>query len=99
MKNGAISGAVQVVSSPRSGDYHVMVAESELPTGVSVHIGCEAMYATERAASNTAVCRACWTYLWHSQNNMGLDFSRSLAILRTSGAYVRGMYACHSGQG
>jgi hypothetical protein len=99
MENSAIGKAVQVVSSPRSGDCHVMAAESELPTGASVHIGSEAMHATERAASNTAVCRACWTYLWHSQNSMGLDFSRSLAMLRTSGAYVRGMYACHSGQG
>jgi hypothetical protein len=91
MEDGAIGEAGQLVSSPRSGYCHVMAAESELPTGVSVHIGCKAMHATERAASNTAVCR--------TQNSMGLDFSRSLAMLRTSGACARGMYACHGGQG
>jgi hypothetical protein len=65
MENGAIGEAVQSVSSPGSGDCHVMAAASELRTGTSVHTGCEAVHATERAASKTAVCRACWTYLCH----------------------------------
>jgi hypothetical protein len=94
MKNGAIVGAARLVSSPGSGDFHVSVVTGMLRIGASIHVDCEAVHATKRAAGKDAFCRACWTYPWHSLEHNGLDLSRSLTTPRSSGAYAHGMNAC-----